>query len=175
MNKEKIIFTIVGPHAKENLDDIFSRKKRDIKKEGKTFWVIKRIKQKKPNDVQEFCKNPDVKIYFISPATKDGAQDTKSNTKNKEYSEDNKCWNKLPISKVTGTGKDCAFILDSLEMKNNCEIDINHYAEESHKPVEFLRGASTICAIKEDMTSHPNRLKSNIRKVWAVGTLKYPY
>ena len=47
---QRIIFTIVGPHAGEkNINKIFSRKKRDIKKEAETFWVIKRIIQKNPN------------------------------------------------------------------------------------------------------------------------------
>tara|TARA_B100000700_G_scaffold191401_1_gene210800 strand:- start:187 stop:729 length:543 start_codon:yes stop_codon:yes gene_type:complete len=174
MKNEKSIFTIIGPHAGELPDSIISRKIKDIKKVGQTFWVIKAIKGKKPIEVQKFCENSEIKILFISPATMGGAEDTKSTCPNKEYSKDNLNWTRLPdISKVIGDGY--AFILDSLEIKKDSYIDINKYAEESNIPLKFNQSASTICSIKSDMTSHPNRMKSNKRQLIAIGKLKAPY
>ena len=66
MKNEKSIFTIIGPHAGELPDSIISRKIKDIKKVGQTFWVIKAIKGKKPIEVQKFCENSEIKILFIS-------------------------------------------------------------------------------------------------------------
>ena len=186
MKTENRIITIIGPHAGETEDKILSRKVSDIEKAGKTFWVIKKISEKTLKEVQEFCENSksEVKIYFISPAAK--ANPTKSDTKNKEYF-DGDNWEKIPegISPVTGDGY--AFILKKLEMQENSpnksfelftqtKIDINEYAkEEALEPIKFNTNTSTILAIKEDMTSHENKNISNIRTVWAVGTLEKPY
>ena len=192
MNTEKRIFTIVGPHAQETKNSIFDRKIKDIEKVGETFWVIKKISNKSLEEVQEFCEKGKVKIYFISPSTKGAAKDTKY-TENNEYSKDGKCWKEISeeISNVTGSGY--AFILESLEMKENSKenhnelftetqtkIDINKYAKYSPddaelQPMKFNSNASTILAKKENMACHKNKMKSNIRQVWAVGTLKYPY
>ena len=189
MNTENRIITIIGEHADETEDEILSRKVTDIDKVAKTFWLIKKISDKTQKEVQEFCENSEseVKIYFISPASK--ANPTKGKTVNKEYFDGDK-WEKIPkgISPVTGNGY--AFILKKLEMQENSKkenvelftqtkIDINEYAKESTggelEPIKFNTNTSTILAIKEDMTSHPNKNISNIRTVWAVGTLEKPY
>ena len=186
MKTENRIITIVGPHAGETEDKILSRKVSDIEKAGKTFWVIKKISEKTLKEVQEFCENSksEVKIYFISPAAK--AKPTKSDTKNKEYF-DGDNWEKIPEGISPVTGKGYAFILKKLEMQDNSpkenfelftqtKIDINEYAKESAlEPIKFSQKTSTILAIKEDMTSHENKNISNIRTVWAVGTLEKPY
>ena len=181
MNTEKRIFTIVGPHAGQTENSIFDRKIKDIEKVGETFWVIKKISYKSLEEVQGFCENGKVKIYFISPSIKGAAKDTKNTSENNEYSKDGECWEKIPeeISKVTGSGY--AFILSKLDLKTDEKINIYDYAEESHEPVEFSNRNSTICVIKKDTSNHPKRMHKNssgtknIRTVWAVGTLKCPY
>ena len=186
MNTENRIITIIGPHACETEDRILSRKVCDIKKEGKTFWVIKAISKKTKKtlkEVQEFCENSEseVKIYFISPASP--ANPTKGKTVNKEYF-DGDNWEKIPegISPVTGDGY--AFILSKLDLKTDENINIYDYAEypkEPDMPVIFSNFGSTICAIKKDTSDHPKRMHKNssgtknIRTVWAVGTLEKPY
>jgi hypothetical protein len=188
MKTENRIITIIGPHAGETEDKILSRKVSDIEKADKTFWLIKEISDKTLKEVQEFCENSEseVKIYFISPATPKGARDTKDKTVNKEYF-DGDNWKKIPEGISPVTGKGYAFILKKLEMQDNSpkenfelftqtKIDINEYAKESAlEPIKFSQKTSTILAIKEDMTSHPNKNISNIRTVWAVGTLEKPY
>ena len=173
MVDEKRILSVMGPHAGESVEKIFSRKKSDIKKTGNAFWVINSYKSKPPQ-VQDFCKNSEIYIYFISPSVKGGAKDTKTQTINKQFSSDGVSWNNIPPDITPVTGKGYAFILDSLEI-NNSTIDLNDYAEQSDTPIKFQLGCSTICVIKEDMSSHKNRVKSNIRNVWAIGRLKEPY
>ena len=186
MNTENRIITIIGEHADETEDEILSRKVTDIDKIGKTFWLIKKISDKTQKEVQEFCENSEseVKIYFISPASK--ANPTKGKTVNKEYF-DGDNWKKIPEGISPVTGKGYAFILKKLEMQDNSpkenfelftqtKIDINEYAkEEALEPIKFNTNTSTILAIKEDMTAHPKKNISNIRTVWAVGTLEKPY
>jgi len=185
MNTENRIITIIGPHACETEDRILSRKVCDIKIAGKTFWLIKAISEKTLKEVQEFCENSEseVKIYFISPATPKGARPTKDKTVNKEYW-DGDNWEKIPEGISPVTGKGYAFILSKLDLKTDENINIYDYAEypkESDMPVIFSNRASTICAIKEDMSDHPKRMHKNssgtknIRTVWAVGTLEKPY
>ena len=169
----KKILSVMGPHAGESVENIFSRKISDIEKVGITFWLIKSYKSK-PIYVQGFCRNSNVHIYFISPSVKGGAKDTKNQTINKQFSSDELNWNNIPENITPVTGEGYAFILDSLEMSNST-IDLNEYAEEADTPIKFQLGCSTVCAIKENMTSHVDRVKSNIRDVWAVGRLKEPY
>ena len=68
-----------------------------------------------------------------------------------------------------------ALILDQLQNVNE-ELDLNQYAEfNKNTPLKFGLGCSTICAIKKDMSSHPDRVKSNKRKIWAKGRLREPF
>ena len=48
---EYSLFSVMGPHAGEDSDVIFERKISDIRKAGRTFWVIRSHKAK-PNMVQ---------------------------------------------------------------------------------------------------------------------------
>jgi hypothetical protein len=174
MNSGKKILSVMGPHAGESVKNIFSRKISDIKKVGKTFWVTKSYKSQ-PTDVQSFCENSNVRIYFISPSAEGGAKDTTNQVINTQFSSDRHNWNNIPenISPVTGAGY--AFILDLLEITTNKPIDLNEYAEAPDTPIKFQQGCSTICAIKADMTLHEKRMRSNNRKIWAIGRLKEPY
>tara|TARA_Y100000814_G_C12281296_1_gene385194 strand:+ start:334 stop:864 length:531 start_codon:yes stop_codon:yes gene_type:complete len=170
----KKIFSVMGPHAGETSEDIFERKIEDVKNTGITFWCIRSYKSK-PMDVQEFCKSETVEVLFISPSSSGAAKDTKIDTENTEYSIDNTNWINIPSNITPVTGKGWALVLDKLEI-SNLEINLNKYAESKNNvPLKFGLGCSTICAVEEDMSLNENRVKSYMRKIWAVGRLKHPY
>ena len=172
-SSKKKIFSVMGPHANENAEGIFSRKIKDIEDTGQTFWVMNSYKSK-PIYVQDFCKNDFVEVFFISPSSKGGAKDTKTINKNTQHSKNKQNWVDIPSNISPVTGKGYALILSSLEM-NKSLINLHEYGESKDTPIKFRQGCSTVCAIKENMFHHEDRMKSNIREVWAVGTLKYPY
>ena len=64
-------------------------------------------------------------------------------------------------------------ILDQLQNVNKEYLNLNDFAEfNKNTPLKFALGCSTICAIEKDKTSHPNRVKSNKREIWAIGRLR---
>ena len=70
-----------------------------------------------------------------------------------------------------------ALVFDQLKLSNPVPIDLWEYRDffEAHRPVRFRQGASTVCVAQEDMKKHPERMKSNIRQVVAIGRLAEPY
>ena len=54
--------------------------------------------------------------------------------------------------------------------QQDIKLDLWNYAdfEEQKNPILPKLGVSTICAVRKDMSQHPNKIKSNIRKIEAV-------
>ena len=174
------IISVTGDHAGEGVDTIFERKIADIDRTGKTFWLMKSPKAE-PAQVYEICKFTPAYMIFIEPATKGGARPTISDHAAKEYSNDRKIWHRLPenLSPVTGKldSRAVALIFDKMTTIDSGTIDLWDYADFSdpQKPLNFILGCSTICALKKDMTSHPERMKSRYRGIVAVARLAEPY
>jgi hypothetical protein len=170
----------MGDHAGEGVEAIFERKIADIDRTGKTFWLMKSPKAQ-PAKVYEICKFIPAYTIFIEPATKGGARPTTSDDAAKEYSKDRKIWHRLPeyLSPVTGNldSRAVALLFDSMTIIDGGTIDLWGYADFSdpQKPLKFILGSSTICALKKDMTSHPERMKSRYRAIVAVARLARPY
>lgn len=175
----------MGPHAGETSEEIFARKINDIKNIGKTFWLIKSYRSK-PNMVQDICstalsKNQTViPCYFISPSSPLGAIPTKASLPAHQYSADSLEWTDLPqhMSPVTGAINNNASALMFSELKiEQLAIDLAQYADyfSQDKPLQIKQGASTVCAIKKDMTKHPDTIKSRFRNIVAIGILQKPF
>lgn len=108
LNEKFVIISVMGLHAGESSQQIFSRKISDIQRIGKTFWVIQSYKSNPPK-VQTLLQKAktaekDVFCIFISPSTKGGAKPTTENKKADSFSLDKFHWEKLPagLSPVTG-------------------------------------------------------------------------
>jgi len=186
LHNKYCVISVMGPHAGENEGKIFSRKIDDIKMAGITFWLIKSHKAK-PDLVQTICfqaiKNRE-KIYciFIEPSSAGGSIPTKFSDSAKLFSSDKLSWSELPkgISPVTGKIANNAYglVFNELTLVNG-EIDLWDYAEyfNSRKPLKIIQGASTLCAIKNNMSEiSPNeKIKSRFRQIIAVGKLCTPY
>ena len=181
-----VVLSVMGPHAGETSGKIFDRKIRDIYKIGKTFWVV-HSPSAKPDNVQRLClkasqHNYIVDCILLAPSSANGAEDTKTTKKAKEYSIDGLEWESLPysedLSKVTGkiTNSTCALIIDEFAFRK-FDIDLWEYANfvNTRKPIIFRRGESTVCGIKKDTSTYPDKMKSRLRSVIAVGRLAKPY
>lgn len=179
------VISISGPHAGELENDIFRRKKEDIIKIGRTFWLSKSRKAKPP-DVQSICiqaktEGPNCPCIFIEPSAPRGSKDTKRNDIATQYSEDARIWRDLPkgLGPVTGNlnGKAHALVFSQLYWVADQDVPINlwDYAEFKHElPIKTAR-SPTVCAIKKDTSGQEGKMKSHIRKIVAVGTLSEPY
>ena len=177
-----VIISVIGPHAGEPLNQIFSRKMTDVKKAGKTFWVISSnkaslelIHQMKTNALKE---NKDIFCIFIEPSQKGGSQDTKQSEQAKEYSEDKKIWQSFDekISPITGkiTTNSYAMVFDELSLvETESKLNLWNYADfdNQNEPIKLNQYRSTFCGIQKDMSNNTNHMKKQFRKIVAVAKL----
>jgi hypothetical protein len=174
------IVSVMGDHAGEGTDAIFDRKKNDIEKIGVTFWLMRSPKAR-PLQVQGLCKTSLAYAIFIEPATKGGARPTKAEDAAIEYSDDKILWHKLPkgISPVTGKldASATALVFDMMTTDVRETLDLWNYGEalDINKPLRFILGCSTVCAVRKNMKSHPQKMKSRYRGIVAVAQLVDPY
>lgn len=180
LSSPRCIISVMGDHAGEDVGTIFKRKIADINQVGKTFWVMKSLKAR-PAQVQEICKPSPAYMIFVEPATKGGAQPTETKDAAKEYSPDGQAWHPIPEGLSPVTGKldrgAAALVFDLMSTDVSGTLDLWGYADFSdlHKPMKFILGCSTACAIKKDMTRHPDRMESRYRGIVAVARLAEPY
>ena len=174
----------MGPHAGESEEEIFRRKIEDTHRMGKTFWLM-RSWQAKPFMVQAICreaerKNNNVFSVFVAPSSVGGSDPTKASEAAVHYSQDGKKWERLPAGLTPITGKmgtnAYALIFNELKLAKG-EIDLWDYADffNQNNPIKIMQGASTLCAIKKDMSSYKDKIKSHYRKIVAIGKLCGPY
>jgi hypothetical protein len=180
LNCPQCIISVMGDHAGEGVHAIYDRNIADIRRTGKTFWLMKSPKAR-PAQVQEICKTIPAYTIFIQPATKGGARPTTTETAARKYSADGVFWHRLPegIGPVTGkldTGA-AALVFDMMETAVNGTLDLWGYGDfpDAKKPLKFILGCSTVCAVRGNMMSHPYKMKSRYRGVVAVARLAEPY
>ena len=177
---QRCVVSVMGDHAGEGYDAIFDRKKADIERTGVTFWLMRSPKSRPPQ-VQEICRPFPAYTIFVEPATKGGARPTTEEDAAQEYSEDRVSWHKLSkdLSPVTGKldAGATALVFDMMTTDVNRVLDLWDYGEsmDIHKPLRFVLGCSTVCAVRKDMRSHPKKMKSRYRGIVAVARLAYPY
>ena len=97
------VVSVMRDHAGEGADEMFNRKKADINRLGKTFWLMRSSKAR-PAQVQGMCATIPAYTIFVEPSTKRGARLTTAEDAAKEYSDDRILWHRLPegLSPVTG-------------------------------------------------------------------------
>jgi len=174
------VVSVMGDHAGESVNAIFDRKKADVERNGKTFWLMRSPKARPPQ-VQEICKTIPAYTIFIEPATKGGARPTIAEDSAKEYSDDRVLWHRLPNGLSPLTGKldtaATALVFDMLTTSVTGKLDLWDYGQFSdfHKPLRFILGCSTVCAIRRNTESHPEKMKSRYCGIVAVARLVDPY
>lgn len=174
------IVSVMGDHAGEDSDAIFNRKKADIERLGVTYWLMRSPKARPPQ-VQEICKSFPAYAIFVEPASKGGARLTTIEEEAKEYSDDGVLWHPLPkdLSRVTGkldTGA-AALVFDTMTTDVSATLDLWDYGEASnvHKPLRFILGCSTVCAVRKDTKSLSGKMKSRYRGIVTIARLADPY
>jgi len=174
------VISVMGDHAGEGIDAIFERKMADIDTAGHTFWVAKSAKAR-PAQVQSLCTTQAGYVIFVEAATQGGARPTIASVSASEYSSDQIDWLPLPpgIGPVTGKidNSATAFVFDQLTTVSSGTLDLWRYSDhlDVSRPVRFILGCSTMCAVRADMTTHSQRMKSRFRRIVAVGRLAEPY
>ncbi len=174
---DRLLLSVVGPHAGEDEASIFKRKMADLKKSCQTFWLC-HSHNARPEFTQMFCDGRDgeVPVLFLAPASRRGARPTTESSVMREYSAEKKLWTPLPkeISPVTGKASSTAYalVLSELHLGNkDAEIDLSECIDAvEDKPVKFRLGASTVIAKRSAEKRPPN-----MRRIVAVGHLAAPY
>lgn len=187
------MFSVMGPHAGETENGIFDRKIKDISEVGRTFWLV-RSSRSRPSIVQPFVAEAmrrEVAVYcvFISPSAVGGAQETSSAARATRFSghsvrpdeRDPSAWSPLPekLGPVTGHLDSAAhaLVLDELQLVTGQELSLWEWAEfgPAGVPIRTRQGSSTLCAVRKNTASHPDRMKSCTRSIVAIGRLAAPY
>jgi hypothetical protein len=174
------VVSVMGDHAGEGVNTIFNRKKADIERTGKTLWLMRSPKSR-PTHVQRICTTLPAFTIFVEPATKGGARPTKEEDAAKEYSDDRLLWHTISkgLSPVTGKLDTAAtaLVFDMMTTNVSGTLDLWGYGELSdiNKPLRFILGCSTVCAVRRDTESHPEKMKSRYRGIAAVARLAHPY
>ena len=187
MMSKYAVISVMGPHAGESEVQIFRRKREDIDRIGRTFWLHKSNKAA-PSLVQQLCKRAktegsDSFCIFIESSSPGGSQAAKSATPATRYSEDKIVWHDFPdgLGPVTGNlerGGAHALIFDQLDSADRiAHINLWDYADFSNQEMPLITkiGQSTVCAIKKDTNRNPQRMMSPMRRILAVGRLSEPY
>jgi hypothetical protein len=70
-----------------------------------------------------------------------------------------------------------ALVFDELTRDVDRNLDLWEYADaaDPDKPLKFILGGSTACAVRKDMSTHLDRMKSRYRRMVAVARLAEPY
>ena len=68
-------------------------------------------------------------------------------------------------------------VFDELTTDVDRTLDLWGYADgaDPDRPLRFMLGLSTACALQKDMSTHPARMKSRYRRIVAVARLAEPY
>ena len=174
------VISVIGAHAGESVDAIFGRKIADCDVAGRTFWVAKSAKAR-PGHVHTLCTFGPGHGIFVEPASPSGARPTTEAESAVEYSPNRVDWFSRPrgIGPVTGQIDDSAAALASGELTTAVDgtIDLWGYADsaDASRPLKFILGLSTVCAIRRDTSTHPDRMKSRHRRIVAAGHLMEPF
>jgi hypothetical protein len=75
LSASECVISVMGAHAGEGVDTIFSRKIVDCEAFGRTFWVAKSAKAR-PEQVQALCASGPGYVIFVEPASLGGARPT---------------------------------------------------------------------------------------------------
>ncbi len=172
MITEPTIFSIIGWHAGEAIEDIIERKRADIKKAGRTIWLYHSWKATIPM-VQQFGRTyPKAAVVFL----KGSAFPTSTSLSAREMSDDRKRWRPLPqgIGKVTGRLPAGGLVITELELIEG-DVDLWGYLQHPELcPIRFQQGASTACAVPSP-DGVVEGMRSRHRRAVAVGRLIPPY
>lgn len=179
------VVSVMGPHAGEGSDAIFARKMADIRNVGRTFWIVRSHKAK-PDMVQTIGsavrnRSGEPLCAFLAPSSPGGAVPTKTCSAATAYSIDRAQWQPVPdgITPVTGqlTPSTCALVFDHICLCESSVLDLWQYADffSPGRPARIRQGASTVGVVRGDTSAHPDRMKSHLRQVMAVGRLVEPF
>ena len=171
------ILSLSGEHAKESFDQIIQRKKKDIENVGYTFWLENSYKTT-PDKVQAFYGIANKEGIELNCLLYMGnTQDTKHDTKAKEYSVNKRNWQKIDskLSPITGRMSENthALVFNKLDSEN-IDLNLENYVEfDNQKPIRNYPNVSTFCSVKEHDNNVPKE-PNHLRKIFAVGRIHKP-
>ena len=178
LNAKYVFISVMGPHANETENDIYTKKLNNIKICGKSFWVSRIFKKY----IEESRRKLNRETGYLILVESKSATDTKEAQTATKYSENQKIWEDIDyqLNDVTGyfyKNGATAYYFDKIELCNKpIKIDLNDYVEAKDylKAIKFWLGHTNVFAKKSNIKMHKG-MKSHERKIVAVLRLKYPY
>lgn len=167
LGADRVVLSVMGPHAGEGSEAIFTRKAADVARVGQTFWLCRSPQARPDRLVDERF------VIFLAPTSPGGARPTTTSTSAREFSCDGSSWSAFPqdVGPVTGKMTRGAYAFVLIEMAQcSSTLDLWSYAT-GDEPVRFRLGASTLPARRADMSVRDGRAATRFRTVVAVARL----
>ena len=155
-----LIFMKVGTHAKESLDDILKRKRKELSDAGVSFWGYGGNTCHPTTKVQPFVstlKNQGNGVYLCmqSMMSNHFAEQVRA----EEYSEDGVHWKKVP-KEINVLGSRFALVLESID---NADFDLDLAStkvgiglQEGRSGADYIRGhVDKACLVLGDKPAAP--------------------
>ena len=173
---ERVVFSIVGKHAGEDIADIFKRKQGDIAAVGKTFWMVS-IDREVAQKINELIAEGETQVLFLESSGK--ARPAVAEDKAAGYIGIDGLKNNFPqeLSPVTGNinRSAYAFMLSDITIcpPESCKIDTwffaDQFLQEENSSVRFTLGYSTVPCKK--LQAPLDGMKSRERKVVGIAKI----
>jgi len=123
------------------------------------------------------AKDQPIQLYLIGNASGRGGGDTKKTNQAKQYAlNENGPYQSIPepIYVETGT-RPYALVIKNLRLVNDL-INLWDYSDFfTERAIKIRQGGSTVCAIRKTSKNDPDRIKSNIRQLFAVADVIEPF
>lgn len=173
LRADRVVLSVMGPHAGETAEVIFSRKTEDIVACGRTYWLCC-SPAARPDRVQAFAPSF---VIFLEASTANGARPTTSSERVSEISSDRELWSAVDARVGPITGRLArgayAFTFSELDTTVSTSLDLWMYAV-GESPIRFKLGASTLLAGHKDTSTCLFRMKSRFRRILAIARLADP-
>lgn len=159
MNK---IFSILGPHAGETVEEVISKKLQDIDRCGYCLWFYFNTRL---CNLQTSGLDNTEEVLFFNPKTIGGASDTKVNKVVRGYFDKFDKYISLPIemSPVTGNinKKSCCFKLTSIVSYTSLQyIDVKEFEDIDKKHIVFNKYCSHILGFPRYVKAKERNIRS---------------
>lgn len=173
------IFMKVGVHAREPLEDILQRKRKELQDAGVSFWGYGGNTCHPTTKVQPFVRElreagQDVYLCMHSMVSNHWAEPVRA----EEYSEDGYTWKKVP-KEINVLGSRYALVLESLD-EANFDLHLNQTkvgigVQQGRTGVEYIQGRVDKACLTYEGKALPAAVDNRVLDIHVAAKIARPF
>lgn len=176
INADYVFISVIGSRTQVIQDELFRRKKDDINRHKKSFWVSD-VNERFIAECREKLYGRQGYVILVKSKSKVNNKNLKTAT---HYSGDNVNWKAIGtnVSPVTGKLPSEAYYFDGIEIINSQnDIDLDYYEDTVNSGAIKFGSGNTYSNVfaQKSAIKLSGGMKSHKRKIVAVLRLKAPY